>query len=147
VGIEFDLRNAGAKGGDEVIQVYVKSGLPGEPIKSLKWFQRKFMAEGTVERISVNLTALDFAIFNETTGNISVTAGTFEVCVGGSSADASLVCANVVIAGDESVVALVVVIVIAAVTVIGVLITVCVCWKRNPPGVEKLRFESNLSST
>jgi beta-glucosidase len=143
VEVTFDLRNTGAKGGDEVAQVYVKANRAGEPVKALKWFQRRFVAQGAVAPMTANLSAADFTVFNETTGAVEVVPGTFTVCVGGSSAEAALTCRNLTLGESQrekkpALAVMISVIAVAGAAIIGVVVAVVLCWKRTPDGVERL---------
>jgi beta-glucosidase len=143
VAISFYLRNTGAKGGDEVVQVYVKAKRAGEPVKSLRCFQRKFLVKGATSNISVNLPAADFAVFNETSGPLELAAGEFAVCVGGSSADTALLCKDVTLstgsaARQPSTAVVAAVTAVAGVVIIGIVIAVVACWKSTPKGAERL---------
>jgi beta-glucosidase len=130
VEISFNIANTGESGGDEVVQVYLKSNVPGEPIKSLKWFSRRFMAKGAVEHITVNLGAADFAIFNESSGAVEIVTGKFRICVGGSSDDTRLICADVILGkkkDEPGIAVLIAVLAVAGAVLIPVVVAVIVC--------------------
>jgi beta-glucosidase len=149
VSVSFTVKNSGARGGDEVAQVYVKTHRAEEPIKSLQWFQRTTITNGSVEQFRTTLPATAFNIFNETTGKLAVFQGRVSVCVGGSSSDRHLICKEVHLTDSNgenddtkkmSLAVIIAVIVVAAVVVIGVIIVVIACWRKNPKreGLEKI---------
>jgi beta-glucosidase len=88
VSVSFELRNAGAVDGDEVSQLYVSAvGVAGEPIKALKWFQRKLIKAGAREVVQVSLSPDAFSVFDEEANALVVKEGSFKVAVGGCSGD------------------------------------------------------------
>jgi beta-glucosidase len=91
----FKLANTGAKDGEDVPQVYVKTGKAGEPIKSLRGFKRLAVKAGASEQVQIPLPASSFEIYDEATDKLVVAAGTYQVCVGGCSASAENNCVSV----------------------------------------------------
>ena len=76
--------------GTEVAQVYIKrmDDVDG-PIKSLKAFKRVSLKAGERQMISIELPRKSFEGWDAQTNTIRVVPGTYQVFVGGSSADAA----------------------------------------------------------
>jgi beta-glucosidase len=143
VSISFELRNTGGRNGDEVIQLYVTPHRPGEPIKSLKWFQRRYMARQSTTVITAELDASAFNVFDESDNKLRPMIGAYAICVGGSSADKALLCQDVTLINQKKSKAVLVIIiaVVSSVIVVGVVIVIsAACCKRRParPHVERL---------
>jgi beta-glucosidase len=89
VQISCDIKNSGARAGDEVPQLYVhqeKSDVP-VPAKMLRGFQRLSLQPGEIKTVTFTLPALKLALWDETTHRFVVEPGVFDVMVGASSAD------------------------------------------------------------
>ena len=86
----FSLQNTGKREGTEVAQVYIKrvDDVDG-PIKSLKAFKRVSLKAGERQMVSIDLPRKSFEGWDAQTNTIRVVPGTYQVFVGGSSADAS----------------------------------------------------------
>jgi beta-glucosidase len=92
VDVHFDLKNTGAREGDEVVELYVKhvgSRVP-RPRSELKAFRRVTLAPGKTERVALTLRAKDIGYWDTEKNAFVVEPGTVEVRIGGSSADARL---------------------------------------------------------
>jgi beta-glucosidase len=91
VHVTFGVRNTGTRAGDEVIQVYVSTGLTAEPIKALKYFKRQNFPAGAAEtKFEVLLPPSAFESFDDSSGKTRIVAGKYKISVGGSSADSAL---------------------------------------------------------
>jgi beta-glucosidase len=89
--VSFTLTNTGKRGGAEVAQVYV--GDPpsvGEPPRQLKGYRKVFLEPGESTRVTIPLDERAFAHWDDTRHGWAVTAGTYQVYVGGSSRDLPL---------------------------------------------------------
>jgi beta-glucosidase len=90
--VALDVRNAGARAGAEVVQVYVHENHPRlfRPEKELKAFRKVFLRSGEAQKISIPLDARAFAFYDPAKGGWVVEKGTFTILVGGSSRDIKL---------------------------------------------------------
>ena len=86
----FSLQNTGKREGTEVAQVYIKrvDDVDG-PVKSLKAFKRVSLKAGERQMVSIDLPRKSFEGWDAQTNTIRVVPGTYQVFVGGSSADAA----------------------------------------------------------
>jgi beta-glucosidase len=92
VTIHFDVKNTGARAGDEVVQVYVhdvEARVP-VPIRQLKQFQRLNLEPGATQTVTLTLPAADLAFYDVDAKAWAVDPGQFEIMVGASSADIRL---------------------------------------------------------
>jgi beta-glucosidase len=81
VKVAVEVQNTGKLAGEEVVQLYLKSGKPG-PIRSLAGFQRVSLKTG--ERKTVRFTLLPRQLSTVAAGGRHIAeAGTFEIWVGG----------------------------------------------------------------
>jgi beta-glucosidase len=87
-GISFSLKNTGHVLGEEVPQVYVKSGKPKEPIKALKGFKRVAIVPGDTIEVRIPLPESSFQTYDEAADRLVVVSGEYQVCVGSSSLEA-----------------------------------------------------------
>jgi len=87
VTVSVDVRNAGARKGDEVVQLYLSDVAPfvPMPVKALKGFRRIGLDPGEVRTVSFTITADELYYFNETNAGYEVKPGQVRVRVGGSS--------------------------------------------------------------
>jgi beta-glucosidase len=91
--VSLDVRNAGTRAGDEVVQLYVRDAGPKatSPVRQLRGFERLSLKAG--ERRPVHFTLVperDLARYDEARKAFTVDAGAFEVEVGASSRDLRL---------------------------------------------------------
>jgi beta-glucosidase len=89
--ITFTLRNIGARGGDEITQVYVT--LPnsaGEPFRKLAGWKRVALAAGASQTVEIPLDPLYLSVYSPTDDKWTRPAGDFLIEVGGSSANLPL---------------------------------------------------------
>jgi beta-glucosidase len=95
--VELALKNTGRVDGDEVAQVYVKTGKAKEPLKSLKAFKRVSIAAGESVKLKMPLPKSSFETFDEGANKLVVVVGEYEVCVGASSLEADGRCVAVIL--------------------------------------------------
>jgi beta-glucosidase len=89
--VTFDLRNTGARAGDEIAEVYVT--LPesaGEPFRKLAAWKRISLPPGATQTVEIPLDPLYLSTFSTAANSWSRPSGTFLIEIGGSSADLSL---------------------------------------------------------
>jgi beta-glucosidase len=93
VDVSVTIRNAGARPGDEVVQLYARAMAPKlpMPLKQLRGFQRVSLKPGEQRRVTFRLTpAEDFSHYDVATRAFVVDPGDYEVQVGASSRDIRL---------------------------------------------------------
>ncbi len=92
VTVSVDVRNTGARAGEEVVQLYLSdsSASPSEPLKQLKGFRRVALQPGETKTVTFTLTADEEYAYDETSASYQVRPGMYVVRVGGSSADLPL---------------------------------------------------------
>lgn len=88
VTVSVELKNDGARAGDEVAQLYVhqRSGTSARPIRELKGFQRVALKAGEKRRLTFELTPDDLRYWSSVTGSWIQDQSVFDVWVGGNSA-------------------------------------------------------------
>ena len=85
--LAFDLKNAGPRDGDEVVQVYfrhVKSAVP-QPRLALCGFARVNLPPGKTARVTVAIPVERFRYWDTAKKCYAVEAGDYELLVGGAS--------------------------------------------------------------
>jgi len=91
VDVTVAVRNAGARAGDEVVQLYVRKGgvaRPGDAIRTLRGFQRVPLVAGGTRPVTFTLRPdRDLARYDESRKAFVVDPGEYEIEVGASSAD------------------------------------------------------------
>jgi len=91
--VSVDVRNTGARAGDEVVQLYVR--YPGSkvdrPQKQLRGFQRVTVPAGETKTVALALPAKDLAYWSPEKHAWTVEPGAVELLVGNSSADSALI--------------------------------------------------------
>jgi len=87
-----DVTNTGARDGDEVVQLYVRTDVPGVlmPAQQLRAFQRVAIPAGATRTVSLPVQTADLAYWDETRHGFVVAPGNYEFRVGASSADIRL---------------------------------------------------------
>ena len=93
VRVSFAVKNVGARAGEEVAQLYVRSMSPREPraLKELRGMQRFGLKPGETRQVSFALLpSRDFSHYNVEQKRYAVDAGNYEIQLGASSADIRL---------------------------------------------------------
>jgi beta-glucosidase len=91
--VALDVKNAGPRDGDEVVQLYVRDVGAGPPaaIRELRGFQRVHLKAGEQKKVRFALVAeRDLARYDEARKAFAVEPGEFEIEVGASSQDLRL---------------------------------------------------------
>jgi beta-glucosidase len=91
--VSADVKNTGARAGDEVVQLYVRAVDPQHlaPIRQLRGFERVRLAAGEHRRVRFTLVPeRDFAFYDEARKAFAVEPGQVEIEVGASSRDLRL---------------------------------------------------------
>ena len=91
--VALDVKNVGARAGDEVVQLYVRSvaDQAGAPIRSLRGFERIALKAGESRAVRFRLVPeKDVARYDEARKALAAAPGEYEVEVGASSADLRL---------------------------------------------------------
>jgi beta-glucosidase len=87
LGIDAEVRNAGAVAGDEVVQLYLGfPTVPGAPIRSLRGFTRVHLAPGEAKSVHFDLDPRGLSSVTEA-GDRVVAAGDYTLTVGGGQPD------------------------------------------------------------
>jgi beta-glucosidase len=91
VEVRVDVRNSGARAGDEVVQLYIHDAVASvsRPLKELKGFQRISLAPGETKTVVFTLGPQHLVMLDIRLKPI-VEPGTFEVMIGSSSEDIRL---------------------------------------------------------
>lgn len=92
VAVSVDVKNTGARAGDEVVQLYVKhlnSAVP-RPVEELKGFNRVTLQPGEQKTVEIPLPAESLAYWNTGKHAFEVEPDEIQIKVGGSSADIRL---------------------------------------------------------
>jgi beta-glucosidase len=89
VGLSVDVRNDGARGGDEVVQVYLTDleASVQVPLRQLVGFARVHLEPGQTRSVSFRIQATQMSLIDEE-GRRMLEPGRFRVCVGGRQPDA-----------------------------------------------------------
>ncbi len=92
VTVKVTVKNAGARDGDEVVQLYEKLPIagPDDPIHSLKAFRRIHLQSGEERVVSLAVPVRSFRIFDEQKNDYVVQPGVYQLQIGGSSSDIRL---------------------------------------------------------
>jgi len=90
IDVSLDVKNAGGRDGDEVVQLYVRDVASTRPvaIRALRGFERVQLRAGEQKRVRFALVPeRDLAHYDETLKAFAVEPGEFEIEVGASSRD------------------------------------------------------------
>jgi beta-glucosidase len=89
VAVTCTVANAGARGGREVVQLYVADAAAAvaRPPRELKAFTKVDLAPGAQQRITLTLTSRDFSYWSTTHRRWVLEPGDFRIAVGASSRD------------------------------------------------------------
>jgi len=92
----IDVRNTGARSGDEVVQLYIRDEVSAatRPIKELRGFQRITLAPGEARTVSFAIRG-DLLAYHGPDMKRVVEPGVFQIMVGGNSADLQLIALTV----------------------------------------------------
>ena len=90
--VRVDVKNTGARAGDEVVQLYVRhvGSKVDWPGKALKGFRRVEIPPGKMRMVEIPLRGADLAYWDVTRHAWTVERGRVELMVGNSSADRDL---------------------------------------------------------
>lgn len=90
--IECQVRNTGARGGKEVVQLYIRPIKPGlsRPVRELKGFRKISLAPGERKTVRFELTLRDFQYWDPSLGRWALRADGFVIEIGASSRDIRL---------------------------------------------------------
>jgi beta-glucosidase len=85
--VSADVRNAGQRAGDEIVQLYVRDLVASvsRPVKELKGFRRITLAVGEKQHLEFTITKNDLRFWGDS--GWTVEPGTFKVWIGPSSAE------------------------------------------------------------
>lgn len=85
--ITADIKNAGSRDGDEVVQLYIQHPQSKivRPIKALKGFERIRLKAGETKKVSFTINAESLAWWNDKISAWEVESGSVKVLVGSSS--------------------------------------------------------------
>ncbi|MFL6575939.1 MAG: glycoside hydrolase family 3 C-terminal domain-containing protein, partial [Povalibacter sp.] len=86
VTVSVDVKNTGARKGDEVVQLYVRDVVSSitRPVKELKGFRRVTLEPGASSTVEFTLSKSAFAFWNEQM-QYAVEPGEFQIMAGGNS--------------------------------------------------------------
>jgi beta-glucosidase len=89
IDVRVDVTNAGPRESDEVVQLYAhaRKSRVRRPVRELKAFERIHLAPGETRKVCFTLRAADLAFWDVTRETWAVESGTYDLMVGGSSAD------------------------------------------------------------
>jgi beta-glucosidase len=90
--IGVDVKNVGARAGEEVVQLYVRrpASKIQRPLQELKGFSRISIEPGEKRRVEFTLDAAALAHWDASLGRFAVESGPVEIRIGKSSADIAL---------------------------------------------------------
>jgi beta-glucosidase len=91
VTVSVDVTNTGDRGGEEVVQLYIRDveSAVKRPLKDLRGFKRVWIDAGKTMTVTMTLDPGDLAYYDEEQGDYAVEPGWFDIMVGPSS-DASV---------------------------------------------------------
>ena len=101
--VQCQVRNAGARPGKEVVQLYVRDVQSSlvRPEKELKAFAKVSLEAGETKTVTFTLDQEAFWFYNPAAGGWQVEPGEFEILLGASSRDIRLRAAVEVVQSDE----------------------------------------------
>jgi beta-glucosidase len=90
--VRVDVKNTGARAGDEVVQLYLRhvASKVDWPANALKGFRRVTIPPGKTQTVEIPLRGADLAYWNVARHAWTVERGRVELLVGNSSADRDL---------------------------------------------------------
>ena len=88
VAVSVSVSNTGERAGQEIVQLYIRDLYASitRPIKELRGFKKVELQPGETQTVTFTLNPDDFAFYNSEMKRV-VEPGTFEIMVGGSSAN------------------------------------------------------------
>jgi beta-glucosidase len=88
VDVSVEVRNTGARAGDETVQVYLRDEVSSvtRPVKELKAFERVSLKPGEAQTLTFTLTPEDFALWDMRMEHV-VEPGVFDIMVGPNSVE------------------------------------------------------------
>jgi beta-glucosidase len=94
--VSVDVTNAGARAGDEVVQLYIRDEISSvsRPVKELKGFERVSIKPGETRTVTFSIGAEELRFYNREMKRV-VEPGGFKVMVGPNSVDLTSVSLNV----------------------------------------------------
>ena len=103
-GVTVTVENTGDRAGDEVVQVYIAKpdAKIFRPAQELKGFLRVHLEAGESRTVTIPLDDKAFRYWNDPAGRWAVEGGSYEVRVGGSSADIQLTATVTVAASGDT---------------------------------------------
>ena len=103
-GVTVTVENTGNRAGDEVVQVYIAKpdAKIFRPAQELKGFLRVHLEAGESRTVTIPLDDKAFRYWNDPAGRWAVEGGSYEVRVGGSSADIQLTATVTVAASGDA---------------------------------------------
>jgi len=89
---EFEVKNVGSRGGNEVAQLYVQHLKPrlSRPTKELKGFRKIFLNVGESKKLSIALDRAAFAFYDPERRAWAAEKGDYKIIIGASSRDIRL---------------------------------------------------------
>jgi beta-glucosidase len=92
INCSLKIANTGKFGGDEVAQIYIKyPDGKGFPLKELRHFERKYIAEGQTGQVKVSIPVKSLAKWDEKAGKSVVPAGNYSLYAGGNSENEAII--------------------------------------------------------
>jgi beta-glucosidase len=90
--VKLDVKNAGQRAGDEVVQLYVRDVECSvvRPARELRGFERITLEPGETTTVTFTLAGEKLSFYDVKTHRFIVEPGTFEILVGSSSEDIRL---------------------------------------------------------
>lgn len=97
------VTNVSTRGGEEVIQLYVKrNGDPQAPVKSLRAFRRVFIEPGQTLAVELPVGPEAFEFYDPLTDGLVAKPGEYTILYGGTSADAGQKSLSVTVRADRN---------------------------------------------
>jgi len=88
VTITIPVTNTSGRGGEEVVQVYVKrNNDPMAPVKSLRAFQRVYIEPGATKQVELKISPEAFEFYDATADGLVAKQGSYTIMYGGTSSD------------------------------------------------------------
>jgi len=87
--VALEVRNAGGRSGDEVVQVYIRAlrSRVARPVSELRAFRRVTLRPGEIRTVTFDLPRRAFEYYDVDTHAWAVEPGTYEILVGASAED------------------------------------------------------------